>query len=99
MGLPAATAEELLKKLKEFPMLGARRVLVEGSADVELTTTPTRVPHGLGRESEGLVVTRQDVAGNVLTLEPDAVTPPADPTRDLVLAASAGTIVVRLLAF
>lgn len=92
-GLPPDTAAAVVMKLKDCPLLGARRLLVQGSNDILLLTAePTRFLHGLGRPVEGVIVTRQSAEGSVITLSPgdaayDALTPPAHPARELVLQA------------
>ncbi|HEU4403720.1 MAG TPA: hypothetical protein VFS43_00270 [Polyangiaceae bacterium] len=97
LGLPDATAAEVLKAARDCPLLRARRLLVDGSPDVELTTAPTRYPHALKRRPEGYVVGSLSGDATVIRSPDDAVTPPADPKREIVLRATVAVTAQLLL--
>lgn len=122
-GLPPDTAAAVLVKAKDCPVLNAQRFAVGGSFDIKLfvedppgsgtLTNPIfRLTHGLRRPVEGLIVTRQNIAGDVLTLGPGddeyddyffppvgKPPPPPDLTREIILKASTVGLIVRALIF
>jgi hypothetical protein len=112
MPLPKLVADDVVMKMKECPVLTARRVKVDGSVEVRLFpepdgTPPTnpvmRIPNPLNRLPEGVIVTRQVIAGSVrlyMAGDPayDALSPPVDPLKDLIVQASVPGMTVRLLA-
>lgn len=98
-GLPDATAAEVLKAAKDCPLLKAQRVRVDGKLDVLLGLTARRIPHSLGRNVEGYLVAQIDQNAAILR-DPDAsVSPPADPSREIVLRSTVTNTTVRLLVY
>lgn len=98
-GLPEATAAEVLKAAKDCPLLRAVRARVNGSIDILLGINPSRIPHSLGRNVEGYVVTQIDQNAAILRDLPTAVTPPADVSREIVLHSTVNDTLVRLLFY
>lgn len=113
MGLPQATADDVVLKAKDCPVLTARKVRVNGSLDVALFpeppgTPPTnpvmRLQNPLRRPIEGVLVTKQTTPGSVQLFLPgdptyDNLLPQPDPTTELVVQGSAAGMTVRLLAY
>lgn len=109
MPLPTATADDVLQKAKECPVLAARRIKVNGSVDVDLFTAAAgnpvmRLPNPLNAPVEGILVTKQASAGLVRLYLPgdaayDNLSPPVDATKEIVVQATVINFTVRMLAF
>jgi hypothetical protein len=84
-GLPPEESASVVMRAKACPVLDAQRFKVGGSLDIKLfvedpvsgtlTNPVMRIQHGLRRPIEGLIVTRQNIAGNVRTLLPGDTVP------------------------
>lgn len=96
-GLPPDTSAEIVRLARECPLLAARRLKASGSFDLTIGTTPTRFNHGLGRRPENFIASPIGGAGVVFRVDDDGVSPPADPTREIVLRASVTTLCRVLL--
>ncbi len=98
-GLPEATAAEVVKRARECPLLGARRATLGGATQFVLGTAATRVEHPLGRRPEGYVVAHIDQNAASLRDPDSAVTPAADPAREIVLRSTLANTTIQILVF
>jgi hypothetical protein len=98
-GLPPDTSAQIVQLAKECPLLTARRLRANGSIDLTIGTSPVRFAHGLGRRPEGYILVSLDRSAAIFRISDTAVSPPADPTREIVLQSSAANTVCRVLVY
>jgi hypothetical protein len=98
-GLPETTSAEVVRLAKDCPLLLARELRLGGSVDLSIGTSPTRFAHGLGRRPRNFVASPIGSAAVIFRVDDSAVSPPADPTREIVLQSSLANAVVRVLVY